>query len=78
MGEFGSKYSKISPTKDRGNDPLTKNKFNRNQENNDIVNHALDDIIPQEALRKKLKTIDSEINDNNLYQIDNISLDEKK
>ena len=43
----------------------------------------MDDIIHQEnnklnAKAKSHKKIDSEINKNNLYQIDNMSLDENK
>ena len=38
LGDFGSKYIKIRPTKDRRNDPVPRNKFNRKQENNAIVN----------------------------------------
>ena len=47
MGDFGSKYSKSRPTKDRGNDTANKNKYNINQYNNAIINHALYEIIPQ-------------------------------
>ena len=49
LWDFGLKYSKRRPTKYRGNEPATKNKFNRQQENNAIVNHAVDDIILQES-----------------------------
>ena len=31
LGDFGSKYSKRRPTKDRGNDNATRKKFNRQQ-----------------------------------------------
>ena len=39
LGDFGSKYSKIRPTKYRGHDPATVNKFNRHKDNNYIANH---------------------------------------
>ena len=42
LGNFGYKYAKSRPTKDRGNDPTIINKFNRQKENNDIVNHEVD------------------------------------
>ena len=29
LGDFGSKYVKIRPTKDRGHDPIPRNEFNR-------------------------------------------------
>ena len=51
LGEFGSKYSKRRPTKARGNDHVTRNKFNRQQDNNAIVNYAVDGIFLQEKMR---------------------------
>ena len=36
------------PTKDRRHDPATRNKFNIQKDNNDIVNHAVDEILLQE------------------------------
>ena len=48
LGDFGFEYSKNRPTKDRENDTKTEKKFNRQQDNNDIINHAMDEIILQE------------------------------
>ena len=48
LGDFGFKYSKIRPTKDRGQEPAKTKIFNRNQENNAIVQHAVDDTILKE------------------------------
>ena len=48
LGEFGSKYSKRRPTKDRGQEPEKMKKFNRKQENISVVHHAVDEIILQE------------------------------
>ena len=83
MVDFSSKYYKIRPTKDRGYDPATKDKFNRRQKKNSVFDHAVGDIVLQE--NNKLITgaeahenIYSEIYENDLYQIDNMSLDEKK
>ena len=42
LGYFGSKYSKSRPAKDRGHNTATRKKFNWQQENNAIVNHAVD------------------------------------
>ena len=82
MGDFGSKYSKIRPSKDCGHDTSNRNKFNRQQDNNDIVNHAVDDINLQEkkasAESESHENIESEIDGKNLYHIDNMSLDKKK
>ena len=48
LGDFGSKYVKSRPTKDHGNDPLPGNKFNRQQDNNDIVHNSVDEILLHE------------------------------
>ena len=47
LGDFGSKYARSRPTKDRGQDPANRNKFNSQQESNDIVNNTVDKISPQ-------------------------------
>ena len=49
LGDFGAKYTKGDLTKDRGNYPLTINKFTRQKENNDIVNNAVNEILPHET-----------------------------
>ena len=49
--DFVSKYSKSRPTKDRGQEPVDENKFNRNQENNAIVQNSVDDILLQENMK---------------------------
>ena len=71
------------PTKDRRQKPAKARKFNKNLENNDIVNHAADDIILQEKIKLSAEddaheNADSEINEYNIYEIDNMSLDENK
>ena len=53
------------------------------QENNAIANRALDKTLPQEnnivsAEAEWHKNIESELNDNDLYYIDNMSRDDKK
>ena len=48
LGDFGSKHAKSRPTKDRSHYLTERNKFNRQQENNAIVNSAVDEILPQE------------------------------
>ena len=83
MRDFGSNYYKIRHTKDCGNEPVANNKFSRQQENSAIVQHAFDEIILQEknklsAEDESQENIDSEIDDNDLYDIDNMILDEKK
>ena len=81
LGDFGSKYGKSRPTKERRKNPT--NRFNRKQENNAIVNHAVDKIYLQEndkviSKEEAQENIESEFYENDLYQIDNMSLDDKK
>ena len=83
MEDFGSKYSKRTPSKDCGHDPETRNKFNREQENYAIYNHAVGKIFLQKinkvsAEAEGRENNESYIDENDIYQIDNISLDEKK
>ena len=47
LGGFGSKYSKIRPTKDYRQDTTKINKFNRKQENNAMVHNEVDVTIVQ-------------------------------
>ena len=83
MGDFVYKYSKSSFTKDRGHDPVTRNIFNPQQENNTIGNHAVDEIILQEnnivsAEAEAHENIESELDENDIYHIDSMSLDDRK
>ena len=83
LGDFGSKYVKIIPTKDLRNDPVPRNKCNRKKENNDFVNSAVDEILLHEnekvsAAREAHENVDSDFDDNKIYQIDNMSLEETK
>ena len=83
MGFFGSKYAKSRPTKDHDNDNKNRNKFNRHQDNNAIVKQSVDGILHQEnnkvsAEEEVHKNTKSDFDENNLYQVDNMSLDDKK
>ena len=51
LGDFGAKYAKGKPAKDRGNHTTPGRKFHRQQENNVIVNNAVDEIILYETKR---------------------------
>ena len=80
LGNFGSKYSKIRHTDNRGHKPENRNKYTRQQYNNAIVNSAVDDIILQENNKvsdgtEAQEMIESEFYENNLYRIDNTSLE---
>ena len=83
LGDFGTKYAKFRLTKDHRKDPATRKKFGINQENNAIVQHAVDEIILQEKkiLSVKYEThenIDYEFNEDELYRFDKTSLDYKE
>ena len=74
---------KHRPTKYRGNDPATRKKFNRQKQNNDIVNHTVDEIFLQENNKvsdesETHENIESKLDDNDIYQIDNMRLNNKK
>ena len=47
LRNFGSEYSKIMSTKDRGKDHSNTKKCSKKKERNDIVQHEVDDIILQ-------------------------------
>ena len=79
---FCFNYSKSRPTKDRWHDTTTINKLNRHQEKILIVNHALDEIILRvnnkvSAEAEAHEIIGFDIGENDLYHIDNMSIDKK-
>ena len=83
LGDFSSKYAKIGTTKDRRHDTVKRNKFNRQQQNNDIINCAVDEILLQEhqnisADKGAHENIESDFDEIELYQIGNMSLDDTK
>ena len=70
-------------TKDRGHDPATKNKPNRHQDKNDIVNHAMYEIILQKNNKvgsesEAHENIYFEIYENDLFQIKNMGINGNK
>ena len=80
LGDFGSKYAKSRPTKYHRKDPATGNKFNRHQQNNFIVNSEVDEILLQEnqklsAYKGAHENIEYDFDENELYQIDNMSIE---
>ena len=83
LGDFGSNYAKIRHTSNRGHNHENSNKYTRQQYNNTIVNSAVDEIIVQEnnkvsAWTESQEVIESEFDKNDLYQIDNMSLEKRK
>ena len=81
--DFGFKYAKRRHTKYRDNNPANIETFNRQQENNAIVKQWVDEILLEEdnkvsAEEEAQENIESDFNENDLYHIDNMSLDDKK
>ena len=73
---------KIIPNKDLRQEPATKNKFSKQKENNDIVQHSVDESILQENKKLSVKyetreNIDSEVYEDELHGLDKMSLDDK-
>ena len=74
---------KCKPTEDRGNHPTPRKKFNSRQENNSIVNNVVDEILPHEtkkvsAAREAPEFLESDYDENKIYQVDNMILEETK
>ena len=68
-------------TKDHMHYTIKINKFNRNQQNNAIVNSTVDEILLKEkrkvsAEREAPENIESHFDENEMYQIDNMSLED--
>ena len=81
---LGLSMLKESLTRTAGTTRYQGRKINRQQENNAIINDAVDEILLNET--KKLSAanheapefLENDDNDNDLYQVENMSLDEKK
>ena len=53
--DLGTQYAKGRPTKDLSQEPATKNFFVIDQENNAIIQHAVDEILLQEKQKISVK-----------------------
>ena len=83
LGDFFNKYYKGRPTKDYRQEPATKKNIGWQQYNNDIVQHTADEIILKDNLKlsvrgKTHENTDDEVNEDDLYDLDQISLDDKE
>ena len=82
LGDFVTKYANSRPTKEYGKIPLPRKKVNKQQENNAIVKNEVDEIL----LTKKVNAtnheapefLDSDYDENDLYQVDKMSLKETR
>ena len=71
LGEFGSKYSKFRPTEYQRQETTIKKKCGRQQDNNAIVQHAVDEIYLQYKDKSIVKdethkNIDDEVDEDEL------------
>ena len=82
MWDFFPKYAKIRPTKDCVQNPTYRKIIIIQQENNDIVNYAVDEILLQENIKVSAEAeahinIESKLEENDIYQTNNTSLYDK-
>ena len=83
LGDFGSNYSKVRPTKYQRQETTIKKTYGRQQENNAIVQHAVDDIFLQDKDKLSVedethKNIDGEVDEDELYNLEQMVFDEKE
>ena len=84
MGEFGTKYAASQPTKNHGRNTIPKKWFHKKQENHAIIYNMVDELHMFES--KKVSAVnhegqeflESDYGYNDLYQEENMSLDETK
>ena len=65
------------------NNPVPRKKFNRQQENNAIINNAVDEILLHEtqrviAAKEAPGFLESDYDENKIYQVENMSLEGAK
>ena len=65
------------------NHPVPRKRFNRHRENNAIINNVVDEILLNEtekvsAESKAPECLDSDYDENNIYRVEKMSLEETK
>ena len=81
MGNSTTNYANSRPTKDRRSSPVPRGKNKRQQENNGIVNIAVDEILLNETQtvsatnHEAPEFLEYDYDVNDLYQVDNMSLE---
>ena len=83
LGYFGSRYVKIIPTRDRRHNFVPRKRFNKQQDNNVIVNNAVDEILLHENqevsyAKEAHENVEYDFDENELYQVDHMSLENIK
>ena len=84
MGEFGTNYAAAQLTKNHGSNPIPKKVYKKKQGKQSIIDNVVDELHMVES--RKVIAIDheapeflkSDYDTNDLYQVENISLDETK
>ena len=83
LGNIGFKYVKGKPSNNFKNHHVTEKTFNRQQKNNTIINNVLGKILFHEihkisAGREASKILDSDYDENYIYQVERMDLEETK
>ena len=83
LGDFGAQLAQRKPTKYRGDHIVPRKKFNRQQENNAIVNNMVDEILLNEtwkvsAAKEAPEFWDSDYDYTDLYEVESMSLEDTK
>ena len=81
MGKFRTKFSVAQPTKDRGRNHIPRKGFQKEKENNTDIGNVMDKLHMVES--QKVSAVNHEApeflefdyNENDLYQVENKSLD---
>ena len=82
--KFGTKYAADQPNKYHGNHPIPRKIFRKNQENHAIINNLVNEILKNEpqkvsaANNEEPNILESDYDDNDLYHMENMSLEETK
>ena len=79
--DFGAKYAKGKTFKDRGNRPVPRKCFNKQQENNAIDNNVVDQILLHKtqkvsAVREAPELLESYNDEKDVYEVERLSLEE--
>ena len=84
LDEFGTKYDAAQTSKDHGSDPIPRKRLWKKQENHTIINNVVDELRMIESKKvsdvnhESLEFLESDCNDNELYQVENMSLNDTK
>ena len=83
LGDFGAMYANSKPTKDCGNHPIPREKSNIQPENSVVDNDGVNGILLNEtqqvsAAREAPDILNSDCDENDLYQVEKMCLEDTK